>query len=220
MNSQELLEIYHELLERLGPRYWWPADDPFEVIIGAILTQNTAWSNAATAIANLKNQGLLYPDAIRHVTTEKLAEIIRASGYFNQKSKKIKEFVKYFFIRYDGSINKMREQEIHSLRAELLELHGIGPETADAILLYALGKPIFVIDAYTRRILHRHGWHNEKATYQELQEFFMTRLPKDVQLYNEYHALFDFVGHNYCRKSPLCHECPLQARLPLGKEII
>ena len=220
MTSEGLLEIYNELLEKVGPRNWWPADSPFEVIIGAILTQNTAWSNAASAISNLKKKGLLSPEAIHAVSEKRLAAVIRPSGYFNQKAKKIKGFIKYFLDRYDGSINKMRRKDIHVLRLELLEIHGIGPETADAILLYALEKPIFVIDAYTRRILHRHNWHKDKAPYDEMQEFFMNRLPKNVQLFNEYHALLDYVGHNFCRKSPICHECPLQDRLPLGKEIV
>ena len=220
VNSKEVIEIYNELLDRIGPRNWWPAESPFEVIIGAILTQNTAWRNAAAAIANLKNQELLSPEAILAISQPELASAIRSSGYYNQKAIKIKEFIKYFFDCYDGSISKMRRRETHSLRAELLALYGIGPETADAILLYALEKPIFVIDSYTQRILQRHEWHNGNASYQELQDFFMNLLPTDVQLFNEYHALLDYVGHHYCRKTPLCHQCPLQNRLPNKRDIL
>lgn len=218
MEFKEIMDVYDDLLIQVGPRNWWPADTPFEVIIGAILTQNTSWKNVEKAIVNLKKQNLLSPKAIYKISEEKLADVIRPSGYYNQKAKKIKEFVKYFYEQYDGSINKMREERTSSLRSELLGIHGIGPETADAILLYALGKPIFVVDTYTKRILQRHKWINEKATYQEIQDLFMKRLPRNTQLFNEYHALIDFVGHNYCRKQPKCHGCPLEKRLPQMKE--
>ena len=213
-----VMDVYHDLLNQLGPRNWWPADSPFEVILGAILTQNTSWKNVEKAITNLKAQHLLSPESIRKISTEELASIIRPAGYFNQKAKKIKEFVKYLYEQYDGSIAKMRNKETYSLRGELLRIHGIGPETADAILLYALEKPIFVVDTYTKRILQRHAWLPEDATYQDIQNLFMAQLPPKTLLFNEYHALIDFVGHNYCRKHPKCHECPLEGRLPQTEE--
>lgn len=213
-----IMAVYNDLLNQIGKRNWWPAESPFEVIVGAILTQNTSWKNVEKAILNLKLQNLLAPEALRDIPVETLASAIRPSGYYNQKAKKIKEFVKYFFDRYDGSIIKMRKKEKQALRKELLEIHGIGPETADAILLYALEKPVFVVDTYTKRILERHSWLNHKATYQDIQHLFMSNLPLDTQLYNEYHALIDFVGHNYCRKQPKCQECPLEGRLPQTKD--
>lgn len=208
------MEVYSELLDRVGPRDWWPADTPFEVIVGAILTQNTTWKNVEKAITNLKNERLLDAESIRDVSLAKLAETIRPAGYYNRKAFKLKEFVRYFFRQHRGLIAKMRSCETDLLRQELLSVHGIGPETADAILLYALDKPIFVVDSYTKRILYRHRWYKEQASYQEVQEFFMKRLPRDKDLFNEYHALIDFVGHHYCRATPRCDECPLRDRLP------
>jgi len=214
----ELLAIYQDLLQQIGPRHWWPADSPFEVIIGAILTQNTAWQNVKKAIANLKDKELLNPSALAEIPEPELAALIRPSGYFNQKAKKIKIFSAYFVNRYQGSMAVMAQQETAILRQELLALFGIGPETADSMLLYALAKPIFVVDAYTRRIFSRHGWFATDFTYQQMQEFFIQGLPQEVSLLNEFHALIDYVGHHYCRKQPICQSCPLQTRLPLREE--
>ena len=206
--------IYCQLLKQIGPRHWWPADSSFEVIIGAVLTQNTAWLNVKKTITNLKQNDLLSPKALDKIPEEKLASLIRSSGYFNQKAKKIKQFVNYFLNHYQGSIEKMSRRDTKTLRKELLSIYGIGPETADSILLYALQKPIFVVDTYTSRILYRHGWLHENPDYQELQGFFMQRLPNDVALFNEFHALLDYIGHFYCRKTPRCDLCPLKNRLP------
>lgn len=214
MTSKQLLAVYHQLNKKIGPRHWWPADSPFEVIIGAILTQNTAWKNVEKAITSLKAHNLLSPRALDKIPEKELANLIRPSGYFNQKAKKVKHFVRYLLNHHQGSIKKMSKRDTGALREELLSIHGIGPETADSILLYALEKPIFVVDSYTRRILYRHGWFHEKPSYQELQDFFIRRLPKDVSLFNEFHALIDYIGHFYCRGTPRCDLCPLQSRLP------
>lgn len=219
LDSNQLMNIYDDLLQQIGPRNWWPADSPFEVIIGAILTQNTAWKNVKKAITNLKSCDLLSPTALSNVSVEYLAELIRPSGYYNQKAKKIKNFLNYFINAYSGSIELMAKQEAHKLREELLSVNGIGPETADSILLYALQKPIFVVDAYTLRIFSRHGWFHEDISYQDMQDFFMNRLKKNVALFNEFHALIDYVGHFYCKKNPSCSLCPLVERLPENSEM-
>ena len=214
LNSDQLLNIYNDLLDHIGPRNWWPADSPFEVIIGAILTQNTAWKNVEKAIKNLKKNNLLSPKFLFRVPIDSLAELIRPSGYFNQKAKKIKYFLDYFINTYSGSIDLIKQQKTEILREELLAINGIGPETADAILLYALQKPIFVVDSYTRRIFSRHNWFHEDIVYQEMQDYFMNRLEKNVVLYNEFHALIDYIGHYFCKKNPDCSLCPLIDRLP------
>jgi endonuclease III related protein len=214
LTSKKLIGLYQLLLKKIGPRHWWPADSPFEVMLGAILTQNTAWSNVEKAITNLKQHDLLSPDTIAKISEKKLAALIRSSGYYNQKAKKIKKFTEYLLNHYHGSIKKMSRKNTETLREELLSLYGIGPETADSILLYALNKPVFVVDTYTRRIFHRHGWIHENATYEEMQEFFMQRLPKDVSLFNQFHAFIVYIGHFYCRKTPRCDACPIKSLLP------
>lgn len=214
LTSKELIGLYRLLLKKIGPRHWWPADSPFEVMLGAILTQNTTWSNVEKAISNLKQHDLLSPDTIDKIPEKKLAALIRPSGYYNQKAKKIKGFVKYLLNHYNGSTKKMGRKKTETLREDLLSLYGIGPETADSILLYALSKPVFVVDAYTRRIFQRHGWIHENATYEEMQEFFMQRLKKDVSLFNEFHAFIVYIGHFYCRKTPRCDTCPIKSLLP------
>jgi len=218
LNSEQLLTIYHNLLDQIGPRNWWPADSPFEVIIGAILTQNTAWKNVEKAIENLKKNNLLSPKSLFAVPINSLAELIRSSGYYNQKAKKIKNFLDYFIHTYSGSIDLIKQQKTEILREELLAINGIGPETADAILLYALQKPIFVVDSYTRRIFSRHNWFYEDISYQEMQDFFMDKLEKNVALFNEFHALIDYIGHYFCKKNPNCVSCPLVDRLPCNSK--
>jgi len=208
-----LIKYYERLFKAVGPRGWWPAETPFEVIIGAILTQNTAWKNVEKAIHNLKDAGVLSPEGLREIDPRALARLIRPSGYYRQKAKKIKRFVKYLWQRYNGSLEAMEEQSTDALREELLRLNGIGPETADSILLYALGRASFVVDTYTRRILSRHGLVEEGIRYEALRRVFMENLPADVGLYNEYHALLDYVGHHFCRKTPLCQKCPLEIYL-------
>ena len=205
-----LTSYYHTLYESLGPQSWWPAKTPFEVIVGAILTQNTNWTNVERAIANLRREHLLSPRAMERVSPSHLASLIRSSGYFRQKAKKLKAFVRFLRDEYSGSLKRMFQTPTAELREQLLAVHGIGPETADSILLYAGAKEIFVVDAYTKRILSRHGWVGDKATYEEMRTLVESHLPRDVSRYNEFHALLVNVGKNWCRpRDPRCSECPL-----------
>ena len=211
---REILNRVFRILDHaLGPQHWWPGETPFEVIVGAILTQSTAWSNVEKAIENLKKARSLSPHAMARMKVPALARLIRPSGYFNQKAKKLKAFLDYWS-RY-GSLKKMFARPTPVLREELLALHGIGPETADSILLYAAGRPVVVVDAYTRRIFSRHGWIEESADYQEMQSLFHSHLKADAPMFNQYHALLVNVGKYYCRRqNPLCRQCPLEPLLP------
>lgn len=211
--ARVLQRVYRLLYGAYGPMNWWPADSPFEVIVGAFLTQNTAWKNVEKALANMKRAGLLDPKKLDKVPEKKLADIIKPSGYFNQKAKKIKSFVKHFGEKYSYSIEKMKERPIGELRKELLEMWGIGPETADSILLYALDKPIFVVDAYTMRTFKRLGFLDDKDDYDEAQKMFMKHLKPDAPLYNEYHALIVALGNRLCKPRPACSECPLKGHI-------
>ncbi|NLY89272.1 MAG: endonuclease III domain-containing protein [Firmicutes bacterium] len=205
----DLLEIFHRLLAHFGPRHWWPAKTPFEVIVGAILTQAVAWYNVEKAITCLEEAGLLTPEALYRCPTERLETMIRATRYYREKAKKIKAFLTYLFQNHGGDLDRMFRLPPDRLRRELLEIYGIGEETADSILLYAGGFPFFVVDSYTKRIFSRLGLLPEKAGYRMVQDFFQTRLPKDPQLFNEYHAQLDALGHYLCKARPLCPECPL-----------
>ncbi len=205
-----LLALYDRLLQTLGPQYWWPADTAFEVVVGAILTQNTAWRNVKLSIALLKENGLLSQEPLRVIPEAELALIIRSSGYYNQKARRLKAFFDHLDHDWRGDLNRFLAQEMDDLRSELLGMHGIGPETADSIVLYAAAQPSFVVDAYTLRIFSRHGWVPEKTRYEELRRFFMEALPPDVPLFKEYHGLLVRLGHRYCRKKPLCNGCPLE----------
>ena len=199
----------------LGPMHWWPAKTPFEVIVGAILTQSTSWGNVELAIDNLRAARMLTPRAILKARTSRLAELVRPSGYFRQKAKKLKAFVRFLQNEYDGSVKRMFQSPTLRLREELLSVHGIGPETADSILLYAGNHPVFVVDAYTHRILGRHGITGGKPNYETVRALFEDRLPRDPQLWNEFHALIVNTGKNWCRKSvPRCEDCPLRSLLP------
>lgn len=203
--------IYEQLLKIFGPRNWWPGDTSFEIIIGAILTQNTAWTNVEKAIKNLKEHNYLEPEKIKNIPQDKLAELIRPAGYYQLKAHRLKEFIEFLFSNYDGNLDKMFKQDMWKLRSEFLGVKGIGLETADSILLYAGNKPIFVVDAYTKRILTRHHLIDEKATYTQIQDLFMNNLLPDIQLYNEYHALIVQLGKGICAKSkPKCNICPLK----------
>jgi len=204
-----LLKIYESLHAEFGPRHWWPAAMPFEVMVGAVLTQNTSWTNVEKAILNLKKHRSLAPKALDKISRRKLAGLIRPSGYYNIKAKRLKSFVNFFISQFRGDIAFMRRENLKTLRDKLISVHGIGPETRDSILLYALNKPIFVIDAYTKRIFHRLGMTGKDAAYDELQDIFMTTLPRDVKLYNEYHALIVQLGKDICRKKPKCNLCPV-----------
>jgi len=209
--SPDLTTIYNLLHAAFGPQHWWPAATPFEVMTGAILTQNAAWPNVERAIANLKRARKLTPKAILALSDRELQRLIKPSGFFRVKAKRLRSFVDYFTTRYQGSIARMQREPLARLRPELLRVHGIGPETADSILLYALNQPSFVIDAYTRRILERHGLTTRKARYDDVRAVFENRLPHRVRLFNEYHALFVRLAKTHCRPKPRCAGCPLSA---------
>ena len=204
-----LLKIYRVLLGTFGPQGWWPAQSPFEVMVGAILVQNTNWKNAERAIDHLKRKRLLTPRNLHALSVRALAAQIRPAGYFNVKARRLKNFLAFFVDRYQGSVKKMRAQKKEDLRAQLLAVKGIGPETADAILLYALDKPLFVIDNYTKRVFSRHGIFPQDVPYPEAQQVFHRYLSCDAKLYNEYHALLVRLAKEFCRARPLCGRCPL-----------
>lgn len=206
----KLLEIYRRLYHAFGPQRWWPGETPFEIAIGAILTQNTNWGNVEKAIENLKRDKALNVESINNMKTEKLASLIKPAGYFNVKAKRLKAFISFLRNEYHGSLKRMKKEEMQTLRVRLLQVHGVGPETADSILLYALEKPVFVIDAYTKRILSRHILMEYDKSYEEFQKIFHSSLKRDVKLFNEYHALFVRLGKTYCRKKPICKGCPLE----------
>jgi endonuclease-3 related protein len=208
--KKSLMKIYSKLYKAYGPRHWWPGETSFEVMVGAILTQNTSWRNVEKAILNLKGQGFLNPEGLHHLKRSELAHLIKSSGYFRVKTDRLKSFINFLFEEYDGVLRRMRKEQIEELRGKLLQVKGIGPETADSILLYGLKKPIFVVDAYTKRILSRHGVISEKASYEEVQGVFMDHLPHDEKLFNEYHALFVHLGKTVCKKIPRCDICPLK----------
>lgn len=208
--AKELESIYRKLYLRFGPQHWWPAESPFEVIIGAILTQNTAWTNVEKAICSLKRSKLLHPQKLYHTNTKMIAQLIRSCGYYNIKAKRLKNFLKVLFSQFKGNLAKMFSLPAASLREKLLQIKGIGPETADSILLYAAKKPVFVIDAYTRRFLLRHKVIKEKAGYQQIQSLFAANLPHSVKLFNEYHALIVRLAKEFCRTEPRCNFCPLK----------
>jgi endonuclease-3 related protein len=205
-----LMKIYQTLFRAYGPRHWWPGETSFEVMVGAILTQNTSWKNVEKAIGHLKEKGLLNSEGIYQLRKSQLASLIKSSGYYRIKADRLKNFVNFLFGEYHGDVEKMKRERIEELRRKLLGVKGVGPETADSILLYGLKKPIFVVDAYTKRILSRHGMILEKASYEEVQSLFMNHLPLDERLFNEYHALFVHLGKTLCKKVPKCDICPLK----------
>ena len=214
-----LRQFFDTLLQAHGEQHWWPGQTPFEVIVGAILVQNTGWANVEHAIVNLRQAKLLSPSALEKVPQTKLARLIRSSGYFRQKARKLKVFVKFLRKEHRGSLAVMFRSPTAKLREQLLSVHGIGPETADSILLYAGNHPVFVVDAYTRRILHRHGFAHGKESYEEIRGLFEKSLPNDPQVFNEFHALLVHTGKNFCRaRAPLCSECALRPFLPLPLE--
>ena len=211
LKADLILKFYQKLYRHFGPQHWWPGETPFEVMVGAILTQNTAWKNVERAIENLKKENALSPEEINKMNIEKLAQLIKPSGFYNLKAKRLKSFIERFMEDFHGDIQGMKKLEKHTLREWLLSIPGIGRETADSIILYAIEKPIFVVDAYTRRILSRHGFIKGDEDYDEIQEIFHRNLPVDTGLFNEYHALIVRLGKEYCRKkNPLCETCPLK----------
>ena len=205
-----LTEIYRLLFTHYGPQHWWPADTTFEVMVGAILTQSAAWGNVEKAISNLKQSEALTPVSLRKLSIDELAKLIYPSGYYKAKALKLKKFVEHLEEAYQDSLDKLFSLDIPQLRNELLSIHGIGPETADSIILYAAHKPTFVIDAYTRRIISRLGLSPQRDDYAAFQALFMDNLPADEKLFNEYHALFVRHGKESCKKAPLCDHCCLK----------
>lgn len=210
----DLRKYFDALLAHYGPPKWWPAATSFEVMIGAILTQNTSWKNVEKAIHNLKVYDLLDARKIHELDQDTLAMAIKPAGTYNLKAARLKGFVAWFLERFDGDLERMKRSSPDRLREELLEVKGIGPETADAILLYALGMPVFVVDAYTHRLLTRHELAMDEATYDDLKEYFERNLPKDANLYNDFHALIVSVGKEFCRPKARCEQCPLKPFLP------
>ncbi len=213
MISELLTKFYELAFERFGPQHWWPGETQFEIITGAILTQNTSWANVEKAIANLKSGDLLAPEKLHHFDLSQLAELIRPAGYYNIKAKRLKNFVNWLFDNYNGKLTNLESVDTDRLRAELLTIKGVGPETADSILLYAFDRPVFVVDAYTARIAFRHGLIEQDADYEQLQELFQSNLLQDTQLFNEYHALLVRVGKEFCKPKANCSACPL-GKLP------
>ncbi len=230
-------EAYRRLLQRYGPRGWWPVTPPgagspryhpgrftlpgprgtSEICLGAILTQNTAWSNVVTALERLHAVKAMDPRAVMRLRPASLQKLIRTSGYFVQKAIKLKHFSRHVLARGVPMTRWMRETPLPALREELLDIHGVGPETADSMLLYAGGRRVFVVDAYTKRIGSRLGWYPGSESYAAVQAFFTERLPRSVKVYQEYHALFVELGKRVCRPRPLCGECPLRTACPQAR---
>lgn len=208
-SRRELMRLYHRMYGYTGDLHWWPGETPIEISVGAILTQNTAWKNVEKAIAELKAANALSVRALGKMAHGKLARLIRSAGYFNVKATRLKNFVAHIERRHGGSLEAMLAQSAEALRAELLSINGVGPETADSIALYAAAKPIFVIDAYTKRILSRHKVLPLEKSYDDFQALFSRALPPDVSLYNQYHAMFVRIGNRFCRATPRCDLCPL-----------
>jgi len=205
-----LLKIYNSLYHYFGPLNWWPGDTPFEIMVGAILTQNTSWSNVEKAINNLKKENLLEPRKFYRIKQEELAQLVKPSGYYNIKAQRLKNFVNLLVNDFEGSAEKMFSGDGRELRKKLLKVNGIGPETADSILLYAGKKAFFVVDAYTKRIFSRHKLISKDSTYYQIQEFFNRNLDRDVELFNEFHAQIVMLGKTICTsKNPYCAKCPI-----------
>jgi endonuclease-3 related protein len=215
-SAKKLLAIYKALKDHNGHRGWWPGTTRLEIIVGAILTQNTAWVNVESALRNLKSKKWLNVRSLRSVSEAQLALAIRPSGYYRQKAKKLKAFVRFLDESYGGSLRRVASAPTETLRSQLLGVWGIGPETADSILLYAFHRPVFVVDAYTHRVLRRHGLTTAKAGYEDMRSLFEGKLPRDVALWNDYHAQLVWVAKEHCRTAPKCEDCPLKPFLPPG----
>lgn len=211
-------EMFDLLLSSYGPQHWWPAPTPTEVIIGAILTQNTAWKNVERALDNLRAADLLDFAKIHNVPDDRLAQLIRPSGTYRVKVRRIRAFVDYLMEHHDGNLESVGTGQLNDVRDRLLAIHGIGPETADAILLYAFDRPTFVVDAYTQRVLRRHFLIEGRTTYGHVQRLFHTSLAEEVEMFNEYHALIVKVAKTHCRTRATCKDCPL-ADLPHNSDL-
>ncbi len=213
MSTEKLMEIYQLLYERYGRQHWWPGHSRFEVIVGAILTQNTNWGNVEKAIKNLKAANSLAAEKLYEMDISSLAEMIRPAGYYNIKAARLKNFLEWLFKEHDGDLNRLEDTDPETLRRAFLQIKGVGPETADSIVLYAFDKPVFVVDAYTCRIMGRHGLIEAGADYEQVRDFFQSYLDRSVKLFNEYHALLVRLGKEYCRPKAKCDGCPLE-KLP------
>lgn len=211
--------VYRRLFAAFGPQHWWPGRTRLQIIVGAILTQNTAWANVEKAIARLRRARALNVRALHGASLARLAGWIRQAGYFRVKARRLRSFTTFLTRRHGGDLRRLFRLRTPALREELLAVHGVGPETADSILLYAAGRPVFVVDAYTRRFMMRHGWTGAKAGYDDIARVFTAGLPRSVRLYNEYHALIVALGKNYCRTKPRCERCPLRRLLPGGGRV-
>ena len=209
-----LTGMYRRLLTAYGPQHWWPADSALEVIVGAVLTQNTNWHAVEKAIARIKDRGLLSIPALHQTPVDELAHLVRPTGYFRLKARRLKNLIEILVVEYSGDLERMGKLPTGELRDRLLAVNGIGPETADSILLYAFRRPVFVVDAYTLRVMSRHRLILPKAASGELQRLIMGHLPPDEAVFNEYHALLVHVGKLHCRRTPSCPGCPLEPLLP------
>lgn len=208
--TNTLLVIYDALLEAYGHRHWWPAETAFEMMIGAILTQNISWTNASQAIRNLEDAGMLDPYSLAEAEPGDIARLIVPSRFYNLKAERLREFSRVYVAEFEGDPAVMAAVETGALRERLLSVRGLGKETVDSILLYACGKPVFVVDAYTRRILSRYGLLPEDASYDRMQRLFAENLLPDAAFFNDYHAQIVFLGNTVCKKSPLCDRCPIR----------
>lgn len=211
MNTNNYSVAYKLLYDHFGPQDWWPGDSPLEIMVGAVLTQNTNWSNVEKAIQNLKSEDLLNYQSLSHLTVDELAQLIRPAGYYNLKARRLKNLLEMVASIYEGELELLLADELGAVRENLLAVKGVGPETADSILLYACGHPVFVVDMYTHRVFSRHNMVEEETDYRTIQDLFVDHLPQDIHLYNEYHALIVRVASTFCKKTkPLCGDCPLQ----------
>ena len=208
--GRRLMEMFALMMERFGPQSWWPADSELEMMVGAVLTQNTSWTNVEKALLSLKEGGPLSIEGLAGLSADELARRIQPAGYYNVKAGRLKNLVRFLMDRYGSNLERFLSDDTPSLRRGLLSVKGIGPETADSILLYAARRPVFVVDAYTYRILNRHGMVDDPGTYEELQGLFADHLPEDADLFNEFHALIVRTGKHCCRRRPLCAACPLR----------
>ena len=214
--SNTLRQVFERLFDAFGPQHWWPGESPLEIMIGAVLTQNTSWKNVEHAVQNLRDAAALRARLLHEMSLDELSELIRPAGYYNVKARRLKNLMALLVDEYGGSTDEMFSDQRDHLRQRLLSVNGIGPETADSIVLYAAGLPSFVVDTYTARVLKRHGWVEPDADYYAIKDYFESRLEADVPLFNEYHALLVHVGKQFCGKTPKCQHCPLFDMLPCG----
>jgi len=207
--GRRLMEMFDRMLHYFGPQHWWPGETELEMMAGAILTQNTSWKNVEKAINNLKDKDILNIESLHEITVHLLAEELRPAGYFNIKAVRLKNLINFITENYAGDMDLLLSEKTGALREGLISIKGVGPETADSILLYAAKRPVFVIDSYTYRILNRHGIVDDQIAYYDLQALFTDNLPGDAGLFNEFHALIVRTGKDFCRGKPLCDSCPL-----------